>query len=262
MPEAYCNPGRDHEALYRAINSANLNCCFVHYDPRRRNVLFAFNGNDPDSAFPSGDFCNMGALYSIPNDAWTLFVDVPNLSAMTRGSVNVALTYTTAGTTYTYDNMGGTYFSQDANFDEQSVAVGASISGALTHSRIYGYDFLTKGTMSYPICEEATAPAWIERTGIDLDEMGADLRAYKLIRAILPQTTIYDGQPLTVTIGGHMSPGGVVEWADPVTYDPSTGYKCDIVGGGRYLAVKFEFGAYSDFELASYDLYLTPNGEY
>jgi hypothetical protein len=184
------------------------------------------------------------------------------MSGMTRGNVNTALTYSGAGSTYTYDSIGGTYFSQEANFDDQSIGVGAALSGSLTEDRIYGWDFLSKGTMAYPICEEATPPPWIERLGIDLDEMGADLRSYKIIRAILPQTTIFDGETLDVRVGGHLYPGSPVTYSDAVTFDPRSGYKCDIIGGGRYLAVRFDFDAFSDFELASYDLDLTPNGQY
>ena len=254
--------GKNRNALFAAINTAKAQACFVTYLPKLRSILFAFPGTVTGGAFPLTDFCNLGALYSLENDAWSLFVDLPNLGAMAHANVNVALTYATAGVTLTYAAIGGTYFSQEANYDEQVVGVGGTIASQLTAHRLYGYDFLSRGSMSFPVSDEATSDGFVERTGIDLDEMGADLRTYKVIRCVYPQATVYSEQPITVTVGGHLYPGAAVDWETPVSFNATSGYKVDTIGGGRYLAIRYDFPTSADGELASYDLDVVPNGKY
>jgi hypothetical protein len=56
-----------------------------------------------------------------------------------------------------------------------------------------------------------------------------------------------------------MTPEGPVTWADPVSFNPNTQYKTDVMKGGRYPAIKYEVSGNHDFELTGADLEINVN---
>jgi hypothetical protein len=95
----------------------------------------------------------------------------------------------------------------------------------------------------------------VERTGLDLDVQGADLRSYKQFRQMMPLSRVPNsGITLSVQFGQHDMTGAQVTWAPAVTFDPSTQYKLDTRVSGRFLGTRFLMPTANDFELAGHDL--------
>ena len=62
----------------------------------------------------------------------------------------------------------------------------------ITSNRAFANDSLYSGIVNAPVDAEVMKPAFVERLGLDLDETQAPLRAYKQIKAIIPQITAID----------------------------------------------------------------------
>lgn len=80
--------------------------------------------------------------------------------------------------------------------------------------------------------------AYIERTGIDLDEIRNQSTTSTHIRSITPQ--IVGSSTVDVQVGSQRSPGDGVSWGDVKTLDLANGakYKIDTRKTGRYLAYR------------------------
>lgn len=243
---------RNRDYIFRNINQAYVESCFAIHMPKYNEILFAYPTGDSGAVFPGGTRCNKGGIYNIPGDTWA-FVDLPNVGGACLANLNDFLTYATA-TTQTYANVGGSYFDQDNTFEQNVVAVSEALSGKLTTSRLLAYDFFDKGSLAFPFSTEANGPVFLERTGIDLDQLGSDLMTYKLVRRMFPLVTIFENVPIQVQIGGSLTPSGAITWTAPLSFNPVTQYKLDMVKGGRYLGVRFLISGPVDFEINGFDL--------
>ena len=97
-------------------------------------------------------------------------MDLPNVSAGTSANVNTSTTY--AASTGTYDNIGGSYYDQEDSFDRHTLMVGNSdTANSLTNARMYALDLADAGSVAFNVSTEATKPPFVERVGIDLDEI-------------------------------------------------------------------------------------------
>jgi hypothetical protein len=107
-----------------------------------------------------------------------------------------------------------------------------------------------------PVDTVATAPVYMERDGIDLDEVSEGLRSYWHVISIYPQGRLdSDSVPLEFSFGsadyfGQSPPF----YSDYQTYDPRTEYKLDYDTGGRYLAMRMRYNDYKSFSLSGLDL--------
>lgn len=249
---------RNRDYIYRNLSQSQSEQCFVIYMPKYREILFAYPSGDSDAAFPVGSGANKGGIYNLVADTWS-FIDLPNISAASLASLSSGLTYATAGAV-TYATIGGSYYDQDDGYDQHVVMVSGALPGVLTQSRILAYDFMNKGSLSFPYSPECNAPAFLERTGIDLDQLGSDLTTYKNVRRIYPQVTIYDNVPIQIQIGGCETPSGPINWSAPVSFNPMTQYKVDMMKGGRYLAIRIITPVPVDWEVAGFDADVTTKG--
>ena len=251
---------RNRDYVFRNLDMRRTEVCFASYMPTLNEIVFAYRTGDADSPFAGGDRCNKGAVYNIPGNTWT-FIDLPNVSSISLSNLNTTMTYATAQARgLTYANVGGSYYDQDSGYDTHIIAVSADQPGKVSASRLVAYDFMNKGTLAYPFIPELNAPAYIERTGIDLDQVGSDLVTYKNVRRVYPLVSIFDKQPVLVQIGGSLTPSGIVTWSPAVSFDPATQYKVDVQKGGRYLAVRFTVATPCDFEIDGFDLDVSPGG--
>jgi hypothetical protein len=250
---------RNKTTFFRYLNKQKSEVCFVAYAPAYDSVFFCCNSGDPNSTFQGVDRCNWAAVYDIPGDTWS-FIDLPNVSSITQANLDTVLTYATSSASVTYSNVGGTYYDQENSYSKSTVACSGSFSGRITNSRLLAYDFADKGSLAFPSVAECNPPAFMERIGLDLDQMGSDLATYKLVRRVFPQVVIYNSTPVQVYVGGAMTPASVPNYAAPVSFDPTQQYKVDVKKGGRYLAVKYTVTTMDDFEVAGYDLDVEDNG--
>lgn len=249
---------RNKQTFFRYLNTHRSEVCFVAYLPHLDSVMFCCNSGDPLATYTTADRCNWAAVYDIPSDTWS-FVDLPNVSAITMANLDNVLTYASAGGT-TYASVGGAYYDQDNTFAKAAAACSATTGGAVTANRLLAYDFINKGTLTFPVEAECNPPAFVERAGISLDQLGSDLVTYKLVSRMYPQVAAYGGLPVQIAVGGANTPSGVPAYVGPISFDPETDYKIDVMVGGRYLSVKFTVAGLVDIDVVGYDLELTENG--
>jgi len=122
------------------------------------------------------------------------------------------------------------------------------------------------GRLSYPFSTECNATTYVQRTGIDLEQVGSDIRTYKTVRRMYPLIEVYrnptEGQTnqITIQIGSSNTPAGAVSWGPKMGFNPVTDYKIDMRQGGRYLGVRFTTTQQIDFSIDGFDLDVTPGG--
>ena len=251
---------RNKYTLYRYLNIKKAEACFVHYIPHLDSVYFCFNSGDDSLTFKTADRCNCAAVYDIPGDTWS-FIDLPNVSAASLANIDNTLTWANAPSTAVWSTIGGSYYDQENTFVKHSVWVSSTLSGQITNARLTGYDFVNKGELAFAYTSEINPPAFLERTGMDLDQFGQDLGSYKLIRRVFPQVEMFDNVPIEVIVGGSIMPSSASTYGAPVSFNPINQYKVDVMKGGRYLSIRFTVDGIADFEVAGYDIDVVPNGK-
>lgn len=257
---------RNRETIYRNLNVKAGESCFVQYIPHLDSVLFAYQSGDTVFPWNGGVGCNAGALYDIANDTWG-FIALPNVAGFTMSNADMVYTYSSLPSGATYANFGGSCYDQLNTYRKSAMAVSVALpvsqynSQAITNSRLLGYDFMTLGWMGFNYLAEVNQPAFVQRTGIALDQLGSNLTTYKRVRRIFPLVTCYDSVPVQVTIGYSNTPSGAVTWGQPISYDPNFQYKVDTITGGRYLAIQFTVPTAVDFEIAGFDCDVSDGGK-
>lgn len=111
----------------------------------------------------------------------------------------------------------------------------------------------------------ATKGMFLERDGIDLDNLGVDLKGYKVVVSIYPQGRLDpSAQPLQFAIGSANFFNETADYSDFQTWDGQTatgGYKLDFNESGRFLAMRVEFNDFHFCSLSGYDADLQVQGE-
>ena len=128
------------------------------------------------------------------------------------------------------------------------------------------YAFDPSGPMSqvsYLIDPNANQPSYLERNGIDLDELGVDLPGYKVCQSVFPEGRFSpDVSPLTFVFGAADYFNQTATVGLPMTYDGSTNYKLDFGIAGRYLDMQITGGTdFGFFTLSGFDFDLDVFGE-
>jgi hypothetical protein len=117
------------------------------------------------------------------------------------------------------------------------------------------------GRVSFGAPPDENPTAFAERLGIDLDEAGAPLTAYKIVSTIFPQAVVFAaGVPVRIRLGTSLFPQGPYTWGAWKTFDPADDYRVDFNRGGRYLAIRLEVEPPVDFEFTGMDLDVRPGG--
>jgi hypothetical protein len=246
--------GRNRDFLFGSLNLSKSNRCFVKINPRLNEIVFAYVSGDGLTSFNSGLIggCNKQAVWNYVDDTWT-FDDLPGVYSATEANLTTSLTYTTV--TATYDTIGGSYQDQEDGFKRTSVYVGEVSTTYGLSTSLYAFDLFGQGsTVSYSVDINATKPRYLERDGVDLDQLNVDLKDYKLLRSIYPQARLGSGAAnLMLAAGasdGFNVPAGVT------AYQPYNGndlYKCDFNIAGRFLSYRLSFSDYKELTITGFD---------
>jgi hypothetical protein len=251
--------GRVREYIFGNLDLGDAYKFFVYHQPKHKEIYFCYLSSDDQVNFKETTYCNKAAVYNYNHDTWT-FQDLPNVTSSGFANVNQALTYTTA--TQTYDQFGGTYFDQESAADTTVCLTSvADATTVLTVSKLLGLDLADQGTLSYPIDAESEVDAYVERVGLDLDELGFPTRTTKVISGILPLVKTWLGNTIDVEVGAHNLAEDDPTWQPSQTFDPASDYKLDFMTAGRFLAVRFTSPATSDFRFAQYNLMISAAGD-
>jgi hypothetical protein len=187
---------------------------------------------------------------------------MPSIFSFDDGPVSNLLTYTTV--TAPYEAVGGSYQDQEDGGKRVTVCLGDGSAAYGLQPSLYAFDVFGQGSVApYPVDVNATAPVYLERTGIDLDEAGAELRQYKLLRSIYPQARvdITGGNVLQIAAGSSDDPNGDTPvYSDYQTYDGVDNQKVDVNTEGRWLALKLLWTDYRSFTLTGFDLDIRTTG--
>lgn len=245
--------------IFGNLNYKKTYRCFVTHNPLFKEITFAYVSGDTDAGFSDTEYANRGAVFNYASNTWS-FIDLPNVGMMTLANFSSARTYTNVSSQW--EDVGGTWYNQDAAGRDVIFAVSPSQSSAgLTASRLYGYETSSNGVLPFAVSSEATKQAYVERIGIDLDEIQAELKSYKVISAIYPQIkTQNSNQSLVFSFAGGTTPLAPMTFSTTSTFNPTTDYKVDTREGGRYLGWRMTSNDYYDFELSGFDANVVSTG--
>jgi hypothetical protein len=261
---------RIRDRVYSGLSLEDAAKFFVAHNPRLREIYFCYVSADGDAYFKGGSYCNRAAVYNYRNNTWS-FMDLPNVSGVAMANVSQVLTYDQAVGMF-YDTIGGTYHDLEDGQDKHVLMTSVEDTGiGLTSSKILGLDLPEIGAaLGYPRDSESDSPAFVERVGIDLDDLPtiaselwpdrSPLQAYKVLSVLLPQVQTTKGKTVGFQIGTSLTPTSDVVWGPVLTFDPNTDYKVDNRSGGRYLAYRLYMDTPDDFKLSGFDAVLKITG--
>lgn len=246
--------GRVRRWVMRNLDLSKAERCFVVVDPTSDEVIFAFPSKDGDAAYASVHGCNRAAIYGTRNGTWTLG-DLRDIVSGDYGNFNPSLIWTTA--TMPWLTIGGSWGDLSDGFGRSVMFVGPR--GA--EARILALDEAAFGRVSFSAPSDENPPAFVERTGYDIDELGQPLSAYKIISTIFPQVIVMASMtPVRLRIGASLYPQGPYTWSDWRTFYPAEDYRIDFNKGGRYLGLRLEVEPPVDFVFSGMDVDLKPGG--
>jgi len=246
------------EYIFGGLNTAKTDRCFTHHNPDLDEVMFCYVSGDDMAEYTNGARCNRAAVFNYKKQTWS-FMDLPNVSSATVGTVSSSVSY--ADSSSSYDATGGTYYTQEAGYDNHSLFVGEANSvDGITSAKLYGLDLSDTGSLAFPLDTEANKSPYLERQGIDLDEMSS-LNGYKVIKMILPQVdTENSNKQFFFTFGASDLLGSAPVYSPSITFDGAIEYKIDTRVSGRYLSYKMAVTDNKDFSFLGFDLDVLTTG--
>jgi hypothetical protein len=247
--------GRVRKFVFRTMNISKARRFFVRHNPLLKEIYFCYVSGDLEAKFITGEGCNRCAVfnYSTPAGTWS-FYDLPSVFSAGLANLDTVLTYETA--TQSYANIGGTYLDQEDSLKKTVVMVGEGIAADDLSTALYAFDLEGEGsTVAFPVDTAATKGWVMYRDGIDLDELGAELRGYKLLTSVYPQGRLAaDAQPIEFTFGAADYFNVPPTFPAYQTYDGQELYKLDYMTAGRYLSMRVRHNDYRSVSLSGLDL--------
>jgi hypothetical protein len=253
------NAVRDY--IFGSMNISQAYRCYIQYNPRLNEIYFGYVSGDQLTTFKNVMGCNRAAVYNMTTQTWA-FDDLPSVFNTDNGPVSNILTYATAASSYAA--MGGSYQDQEDGGKRITIAIGDSNSQYGLTSSLYAVDLAGVGSVApYPVDANASAPPYLERVGIDLDELDASLRDYKVVSTVWPQARVdtTGGNMLQVSIGASDSPNNLIpNWASYQNYDGVTRTSLDFNVAGKWLAIRVLWPDWRTFTLTGMDLDIKTTG--
>jgi len=246
--------GKVRQYIYRTMNKKYKDKFFVAHNRALNEIMFCYVSGDEAVAYPApnGEACNRAAVYNYVSGTWT-FYDLPWSTAAGISNLDTSLIWNAA--TASWDLTGGSWLDKDDGYKRNLMFVGlTSATYGITRQLHVLEDYLT-GTTTYPVDTAATGPCYVRRTGIDLDEIQAELRGFKNIISIYPEGRVYaSGAPLSFQFGASLYPDESPVLGDPMTYDGIQNYKLDYRDAGRFLTLQINYNDYRSFSLSGIDV--------
>ena len=249
------------EFIFASLNVSLAYRCGVTYNPNLKEVCFRYPSGDQYCYFTNADGCNRQAVFHIPTQTWS-FDDLPFVFGSTMANLNTTQTWNTVPGTWA--TIGGTWFSQQAAISRVMCMVGDVNSTFNLTESLYAFDLEGPGSIvSYPVDTNATQGWTLIRDGIDLHELGTNLRNYDLISTIYPQARMDPAaQPISFSFGSADYFNETVTMSAPQTYDGNTLYRLDYNAAGRYLFMEITHDDYRWVQFNSLDLDVDTTGDW
>lgn len=251
--------GITRQFIFDALDHTKAHRCFVRFYPRLNEIRFHYRSGDDYIAFPNnGDGCNRCAVFNVLDKTWA-FDDVPYVHAAVNSHVNSQPTYATVSGTY--DTFGGAYIDYTESIKRSFLYVGEAHDAEGLTTSLYAFDAYGRGSSVLSgVDEVATKPRVLVRTGIDLEELGADLKGYKTASSVWPQARLDEGaEPLLIEVGSADYFGEEPEYTSAQTYTGTdAGDQIDPNSAGRWLAIRITHDDYHNMRLSRFDVDLVP----
>jgi hypothetical protein len=249
--------------IFNSIDTAALDRCFVHHNPSLEEVYFCYKSNDDMAEFTQGDRCNRAAVFNYRNNTWS-FIDLPNVSSAALSTVPDATNYVNS-VGLAYNTVGGTYHSQNSQFTLHNLFASDSFipSSSLLYqsSTLYGLDSSEENTLlAFPVDSLATRPPFVQRVGLDLDEI-ASASGYKVITKMIPQIhTDNVNRDFQFKFGAANYINTQPTYENSSTFNSLTQHKIDSRSSGRYLSYQLDVADFKDFKFMGFELEVTVTG--
>lgn len=244
--------GRVRKFIYDTMKKSASDLFFVAHNPNLNEIMFCYVSDDPYLAFPSTnpDGCNRAAIYNYAADTW-YFADLPYVTAAGLGTTSQGQTIDSM--TISVDQAGGSYASYEGDTKKNLLFAHVADAGLSLDHNLRTFDLVNSVSTTDVIATGCSPGALLVRTGLDLDELKAELRGYKLCSSIYPQGRLdAEADPLIFTVGSSDHPNAAPLYGFPQTYD-SRWYKLDHNIAGRYLSYQIEQTDYRFFTLSGLD---------
>lgn len=245
--------GRVRRQVFNNILRNNFKKSFVVHDPSTSYIYFCYKTQESGQGFNETSFCNKAAVYNYKNDTWS-FMDLPNAVG---GSV---ITYDLSSSSYEatgneYSNYNSGYNSFAADTAKIPVMVGVTdTANSLTETRAYALDLPSISKIGIKVETETLKEAYVERIGLDLDESGLPLRAYKTVQAFIPQAEFEaSAGNLTLKVGAADKASSPVTWYTEYDFNPEQTDRIDTRASGKYLAYRLSMNNIEDFKFSGFD---------
>ncbi len=244
---------RNREFIFNAIDTSKLERCFVAHNQALRELYFCYPSSDALASFIGADGCNRAAVYNYVDNTWS-DDDLPFVFFGSKGAVDTSVEWGTIPGTW--DTTGGSWANQQAGIIKIFLYVADANSAYSLTETLYVFDLQGPGSkIALPVNTNATKGWTLLRDGIDLDDVGADLKGYKVVNSIYPQARLESGaQPITFEVGAADFFNAPITYDSPQTYDGNTLYKLDYNMPGRYLALRITHNDYHYVNLSGFDL--------
>lgn len=251
---------RTREFIYASLNISKAKFFRVVHNRSLKEIYFQYASGDAFINFHGADGCNRQATYHLPTGTWT-FDDLPFVFGACMANLDVVETWATA--TGTWDSHGGVWLDQDDS-DKRVMCMVGDVNSTFSLAKcLYAFDLQGPGSLvSFNVDLNATKGWTLIRDGIDLDEIGTDLKGYKLLSSIYPQGRLEPGAaPVSFAIGTADYFTSGVQYQPAQTWDANSLYKLDYNLTGRYLAMMVTHNDYHYVNLTGFDLELDVLGE-
>jgi hypothetical protein len=251
--------GKVRDFIYSGINLSKARNCFMLHNPQLKEITFAYVSGDRAIQFDNPlAGCNRQAVYNYVTEVWS-FDDLPQTTSACNANLNTSATW--ASMPGTWDTTGGSWLDFEDSYKRTPVYVGQGGAFGLSTS-MYAFDLYGPGsTVLFPVSTAATKRRYLERDGIDLDEVGLELRGYKTINSLYPQARLGTGSlPLQVSYGASDYFNVQPTFSDYQIYDGAEAYKLDYNTAGRYLSMKLLFDDYKEMTISGFDLDIQRTG--
>ena len=251
--------GRVKSFIYEQMDRLNAWQFFTVHMPRRSEVMFCYRSIDPYCAFPINGTnnyqgCNRAAVYNYRADTW-YFYDLPYVTSAGFMTPTASATYASEGAT-TYTSIGGSY----STYGDTSKLVFYMVSNAASSYNIVAgvRSFEIPGSvyMTGTIDTSATTPVGLYVSQMSLDELGADIRGYKVVKSIYPEGRLAPGAvPMTFYFSSSDYANTPPPMnGNPMTFDGGSLYQLDFLTAGRFLGMQIIHNDVTQFSLSGLDV--------
>jgi hypothetical protein len=246
--ESICEE-RTRDFIFRGLNYQATGRCFVFHDGPKSELQFFYVSDDALVAFPADltKGCNRSAVFNLVNETWA-FDDHPYVWNADLANVDASETYATV--TATYETIGGSYADQEDGLEKVAVMISEMDDPILSAFDNIG----PQSVVAFPSYEAGNTAALLVREGIDLDEVGKELRGYAIMDSLYPQGRFDTvGAMIEFAFGSSDYSNQALIWSDWQTFDGDTLYKLDYRSAGRFLAMKVRQTTIDWFSLSGFD---------